>query len=576
MKHELVLPYIQEIIKARGFDSESVSREEIEAEMKAGMVEVKQEEGVEEVLSSPVKEEETAKEVKVKVEEVEDSCVEELPVNLQLEVRVPEVKKVGSKLAPEEGGGGAKSSRTSSPAPRSAAPSPAPRSAAPSPAPPRSAAPSPAPRSAAPSPAPRSSAPSPAPVQRGKAPPAKELPAPAPGLTLDSLGLTCLLCPTTEVTPHEMLTHYCSHFTPELRTIAEKNIDDEHKCRECGKMLGNNKRRLLHFGVLHLHVLPLINHQLSLLPPPEEEQEDTLEEDDFEVTLDTVTESPTKKASPQKTRKMSGNPRTCEICGVKRNTNANLLRHYSREHFAESLKTQFSDLMSGSECRLCGEVVDCSARQVGEAEKWVHLGVRHGKTNLLLEQLGHTQVLVKEKGEAVETNGVAAASLQTARQLLDTSSPPPPPPESPELFSCDLCDKKTKNQSLLNLHLIGIHFKKDILASYGNPANVCKVCGKTLPNPDAFAFHMGQDHDLLEHMIKKRAEKEFEAVQDEVVEDSGAAQFACFKCGSRSEDKAALYGHYSLQHFSQVLGDSAHVLSCFTCHVLGAVAAEVS
>jgi len=178
--------------------------------------------------------------------------------------------------------------------------------------------------------------------------------------------------------------------------------------------------------------------------------------------------------------------------------------------------------------------------------------VRHGKTNLLLEQLGHTQVLVKEKGEAVETNGVAAAPLPPARQLLDTSSPPPPP-ESPELFSCDLCDKKTKNQSLLNLHLIGIHFKKDILASYGNPANVCKVCGKTLPNPDAFAFHMGQDHDLLEHMIKKRAEKELAAVHDEVVDDSGAAQFACFKCGSRSEDKASLYGHYSLQHFSQEL-----------------------
>ena len=95
------------------------------------------------------------------------------------------------------------------------------------------------------------------------------------------------------------------------------------------------------------------------------------------------------------------------------------------------------------------------------------------------------------------------------------------------------------------------------MASFGNPANICKVCGKTLPNPDAFAFHMGQDHDLLEHMIKKRAEKEVKAVHDEVVEDVGDAQFACFKCGSRSQDKAALYGHYSLQHFSQVMEATA-------------------
>ena len=281
-------------------------------------------------------------------------------------------------------------------------------------------------------------------------------------------------------------------------------------------MLGNNKRRLLHFGVHHAHVLPLVSSHLRSLGPQEEERE----EDGFEVTLDPVVDSPVKaaKETPKAlkemkiVRKASGTPRTCEICGVKRNTNANLLRHYSREHFVLEIEESYAHLMVGATCSLCHTVVDCTARGVGDAEKWVHLGVRHGVTNTLLQQQGWNPVHLRDKQEngAVATPAPAVAVVATngvAKALPTTPSPPPPPPESPELFSCDLCDKKTKNQNLLNLHLIAMHYKKEILASYGNPEHQCKVCRKILPNADAFAFHIGQDHNKLAEFVKKNPGK---------------------------------------------------------------------
>ena len=297
-------------------------------------------------------------------------------------------------------------------------------------------------------------------------------------------------------------------------------VFQEHKCKECGKMLGNNKRRLLHFGVHHAHVLPLVSSHLRALGPQEEERD----EDGFEVTLDPIVNSPVKRPKPSPEvkepkvvketkiiRKASGTPRTCEICGVKRNTNANLLRHYSREHFVLEIEEGYGHLMDGATCSLCHTVVDCTARGVGDAEKWVHLGVRHGVTNTLLQQQGWNPVHLRDKQEngTIATPAVVTSNGVANKEVLQvpTPSPPPPPPESPELFSCDLCDKKTKNQNLLNLHLIAMHYKKEILASYGNPEHQCNVCRKILPNADAFAFHIGQDHNRLTEFVKKNPGK---------------------------------------------------------------------
>ena len=138
--------------------------------------------------------------------------------------------------------------------------------------------------------------------------------------------------------------------------------------------------------------------------------------------------------------------------------------------------------------------------------------------------------------------------------------------EPVEQFNCQLCDKTTKNQELLDLHLIAIHFKKEILHKYGNPENTCELCTKTLPNADAFAFHAGQDHDLLRLIMQRRAKKIAERQaesqgQSRVPEvrtlTSKAAEtpsiFPCYKCGAERKGKKELYWHYSLQNFSKEL-----------------------
>merc|ERR1711892_648097 len=78
-------------------------------------------------------------------------------------------------------------------------------------------------------------------------------------------------------------------------------------------MLGNNKRRLYHFGVKHLQVLPLINQELrkrkatevNTLPkedPNSLVDEIVEEDDDFEITYDDQPKSSTEKNSDEKRR----------------------------------------------------------------------------------------------------------------------------------------------------------------------------------------------------------------------------------------------------------------------------------
>jgi len=435
-------------------------------------------------------------------------------------------------------------------------------------------------------------------------------------VTVDNLGLVCKICNVTELSDHELLTHYCSHFNSELKEISEKMIDEDHKCVECHKMLGNNKRRLYHFGVKHLKVIPMINMKLRVMKNPgststkvprtpgkhveEEASEDLTEEDDFEITYDQPTKIveehsaykdalQTVKARHELKPKHS-NPRVCELCGCKRNTNSNLLLHYTKQHFLEDIKNRFSSLVVNNKCRLCDEAIDVTMKNVGEAEKWIHIGHKHGKTNQILQEMGKCQIIIKEKKDIdylqnvepiVETKileTVQSSEIFQSSEDEISSSPVQSPvqAEPVEQFNCQLCEKTTKKQELLDLHLIAIHFKKEILHKYGNPENTCELCTKTLPNADAFAFHVGQDHDLLRLIMQRRAKKiaerqaesqgqsklpEVRALTPKAPEAKNQtpkaaetpSSFPCFKCGAKRRGKKELYGHYSLQHFSKEL-----------------------
>ena len=148
-------------------------------------------------------------------------------------------------------------------------------------------------------------------------------------VTPENLGLVCRFCSVTETSDYELLTHYCAHFDDELKEISARMIDEDHKCVECNKMLGNNKRRLYHFGVKHLKVIPLINKKLRLIAKSQnsdnknvDDSADMTEEDDFEITYDNqpnkVVEADHSLSTPQhKAGQSQVNSSSKERCLIK-------------------------------------------------------------------------------------------------------------------------------------------------------------------------------------------------------------------------------------------------------------------
>ena len=258
-------------------------------------------------------------------------------------------------------------------------------------------------------------------------------------------------------------------------------------------------------------------------------------------------------------------------------------------------------------------------QNVGELEKWIHLGHKHGKTNTLLRERGKRMIIIKgyndhdfdlentvektdDAEEVEEDNGVSEA-IEITPQIINSggetgasseedvddeeeeeeeeisTAPVVAPVKGLVEYNCPLCEKTTKNQNLLDLHLIAIHFKKELLAKYGNPENTCTICAKQFQNVDAFAFHIGKDHDLLKVIMEQGLENDGGSEVDSSPEAKltitrtsevrappalkpaehqtpGAAAvtaFVCFKCGAKRRGMKELYGHYSLQHFSKEL-----------------------
>jgi len=283
----------------------------------------------------------------------------------------------------------------------------------------------------------------------------------------DSLGSSCLMCGATESTEHDLLTHYCSHFDTQLRDIANQGVDEEQKCRECKKMLGNNKRRLYHFGVKHLKVITLINQELKKRKDLEKQKEDSLptntlvdevleEDDDFEITYDD---------QPVKVDKSLDEPKRTIILKTPRDL------QLTPESSPEKIENHTPIVKVGNIQSLPSIQRESLT---GEDIKLVNSRTNLVPSSLILAQNSNQDSLSKSINQTEES------------------------------FQCKYCDKSTKTNRLLSIHLIAVHFKKDILSKFGTQDNACEVCGKVLANVDGLAFHLGLDHDVLQIIIKNK------------------------------------------------------------------------
>lgn len=280
------------------------------------------------------------------------------------------------------------------------------------------------------------------------------------------------------------------------------------------------------------------------------------------------------------------------MCGCKRNTHFNLLLHVTKQHFLDEIRTRWGQYIVGQTCQLCNQKIDISVKNVGEAEKWIHLGHKHGKTNQLLRENSKTMIIIRGYNdqdmaslEAITDKVVSSEAINNISGGFQSSeddfisSPasvergralPGLVPLTTE-YNCPLCDKTTKNQNLLDLHLIAIHFKKELLKKYGNPDNKCDICLKVFQNVDAYTFHVGKDHNLLKDIMQQNLESDLnpksalcspvsisKIITNEIkptpkVPIESFNSFECFKCGAKRRGMKELYGHYSLQHFSAEL-----------------------
>ena len=85
----------------------------------------------------------------------------------------------------------------------------------------------------------------------------------------------------------------------------------------------------------------------------------------------------------------------------------------------------------------------------------------HALFNLVFQFTGGALTSLTGRARSAET----ISSVEKGRAVLTLR------PITTIEYNCPLCDKTTKNQNPLDLHLIAIHFKKE----YRNPENKCEI-----------------------------------------------------------------------------------------------------
>ena len=252
-------------------------------------------------------------------------------------------------------------------------------------------------------------------------------------VTAENLGLVCRFCSVTETSDYELLTHYCSHFDAELKEISGQMIDEDHKCVECNKMLGNNKRRLYHFGVKHLKVIPLINKKLRMIKKSEavDDSADMTEEDDFEITYDN---------QPHKVVE----------------TDQNSAGKATSKSSKSSKSFQNVDALA------------------------FHIGKDHDLLKVIIEK-GNSE----DNSSPFENHTKATES-----KLVNSSSPPL---EQPASFVCFKCGAKRRGLKELYGHYSLQHFSKELMEEFGVQKK-CNIddCGRNLENGTAWISHLGK------------------------------------------------------------------------------------
>jgi len=308
-----------------------------------------------------------------------------------------------------------------------------------------------------------------------------------------NLAFQCTLCNKTFKSPSPLGYHYCKHLYDDLEALDFSELIQDEKCTKCERTFFDKNAMLRHLGVQHGY----INQILEAKGLPQLQ----LEDDNSAMNVNIKTENAEEME------------RSCELCVQDFSSVpiSSLAYHYCN-HFANKMQVYFSRFYFDETCKICKKNFKSLDSLM------VHIGVRHGKINIILsaEQLKPVRFPKKKKSK---TSSEFQTSIFTKEKVLKAFIEPKQ--ESGSNFSsdqlklsreklesktCFICDKTSGSLANLRQHIC-THFWNDLKtlsAATSVDGKTCGICKEKSPSATQLIKHIAITHGKLDEILESK------------------------------------------------------------------------
>jgi len=309
-----------------------------------------------------------------------------------------------------------------------------------------------------------------------------------------NLAFQCTLCNKTFKSASPLGYHYCKHLYGDLEALDFSEFIQDEKCMKCDRTFFDKNAMLRHLGVQHGY----INQVLEAKGLPQLQLED---------------DNPSMMNVNIKTENAEQMERSCELC-VQDFSNvpiSSLAYHYCN-HFSNKMQIYFSRFYYGETCKICKKKFKTLDSLM------FHIGVRHGKINIILgaEQLKPVRFPKKKKAK---TSSEFQTSIFTKEKVLKAFVEPKQESgsnlnsdqlqisrEKLESKTCFICDKSSGSLANLRQHIC-THFWNDlktISADASIDEKTCGICKEKSPSATQLIKHIAITHGKLDEILESK------------------------------------------------------------------------
>ena len=308
-----------------------------------------------------------------------------------------------------------------------------------------------------------------------------------------SLVFQCTLCNKTFKSVSPLGYHYCKHLYNDLEALDFSEFIQDEKCMKCERTFFDKNAMLRHLGVQHGY----INQVLEAKGLPQLQLEDDSSAVDVNI----------------KTENAEHIERSCELCVQDFSSVpiSSLAYHYCN-HFSDKMQIYFSRFYFDETCKICKKNFKTLDSLM------VHIGVRHGKINIILsaEKLKPVRFPKKKK---VKTSTDSQTSIFTREKVLKAFIEPKQEGgtivdseqlrvsrQKLESKICFICDKISGTLPNLRQHIC-THFWNDlktISADVSINGKTCNICKEEYPSATQLIKHIAVTHGKLDEILESK------------------------------------------------------------------------